>query len=219
MAFSKIAEIGDYGLTYKKTAVDKIGLVYDFINSSGVLLDGITGNRINWDGTPYSGTSVYTDIKGNWAEKFILELQENGYYLPNQASGKFNPQSTTTQVEFLRYLYSPIQSQYTEDDAFYNMLVTAGIVKKAEVNATQIISRQDTAKFVVRYLGYDKLAEKTVIFRNLFQDTPQTGYQGYAAICFGFDIIKGDSRGYFNGTKTITHAEVAKVIYQALKSK
>lgn len=218
-AFGLAAEIGNFGLIYKKTGVDQISLVYDFTNGAGVLLDGITGNRINWDGTIYSGASVYKDIKGNWAEKIILELQENGYYLPTLASQQFKPQSTTTQIEFLRYLYAPIQAQYVEDDSFYNMLVTAGIVKKGEVQASQMINRQETAKFIVRYLGYDKLAAKTNIFKNLFKDTPQTGYQGYAAICYGFDIMKGNAKGNFDGSRSITHAEVAKVIYQTLKSK
>ena len=222
-AFAKTAKIGDYGLIYKKTGIDQISLVYDFINGGGILLDGLTGERINWDGTPFTRGTVYTDIKGNWAEKMILELQENGYYLP-AASGtmgstgdKFNPKSTTTQVEFLRYLYAPVQSQYMEDDVFYNMLITSGIVKKAEINAAQNISRQDVAKFVTRYLGYEKLALKTNIFKSVFKDTPQTGYQGYAAICYAFEIIKGDAKGNFNGSKTITHAESARVIYQTLK--
>jgi len=222
-AFAKTDSIGDYGLIYKKTGADQISLVYDFINDGGILLDGLTGERINWDGTPYTSGTVYTDIKGNWAEKMILELQENGYYLP-AASGtmgatgdKFNPKSATTQIEFLRYLYAPVQSQYMEDDVFYNMLITSGIVKKAEINATQNISRQDVAKFVTRYLGYEKLAIKTNIFKSVFKDTPQTGYQGYAAICYAFDIIKGDAKGNFNGSKTITHAESAKVIYMTLK--
>lgn len=223
VAFDKIAKIGDYGLIYKKTGADQISLVYDFINGGGIILDGLTGERINWDGTLYSGAMVYTDIKGNWAEKMILELQENGYYLPTasgamgSAGDKFNPNSATTQVDFLRYLYSPIQSQYSEDDAFYNMLVTSGIVKKAEINAAQNISRQDVAKFLTRYLGYEKLASKTSIFKSVFNDTPQAGYQGYAAICYAFDIIKGDAKGNFNGSRTITHAESAKVIYQTLK--
>lgn len=222
-AFAKTSSIADYGLIYKKTGAAEISLVYDFINSGGVLLDGLTGDRINWDGTPYSSGSVYMDIKGNWAEKMILELQDNGYYFPapsgtaGTTGDKFNPKSTTTQIEFLRYLYAPVQDQYMEDDVFYNMLMTSGIVKKAEINAAQNISRQDVAKFVARYLGYEKLAVKTAVFKSIFKDTPQTGYQGYAVICYAFDIIKGDAKGNFNGSKTITHAESAKVIYQTLK--
>lgn len=222
-AFAKMTSFEDYGLSYKKTDVDQISLVYDFVNGGGILLDAISGARINWDGTPYSTGAAYTDIKGNWAEKMILELQENGYYLPVVAqtggttTGLFNPKSATTQIEFLRYLYAPVQSQYVEDDSFYNMLASSGIVKRAEINATQNISRQDVAKFVTRYLGYDKLALKTDVFKSVFNDKPQPGYQGYAAICYAFGIIKGDSKGNFSGSKTISHAESAKVIYSALK--
>ena len=221
--FAKIASIGNYGLIYMKTGVDQISLVYDFINGGGILIDGLSGERINWDGTPYTKVGVYADIEGNWAEKMILELQDNGYYFPvstvtpGVSSDKFDPKKTTTQIEFLRYLYAPVQAQYMEDDAFYNMLIVAGVVKSNEMKPGQNISRQDVAKFVTRYLGYEKLALKTNVFKNVFKDMPQTGYQGYAAICYAFDIIKGDAKGNFSGSKTITHAESAKVIYQALK--
>ncbi len=215
-AAAAVANIGNYGLVYKKVSETEIGLVYDFLNGSGMLMDAFTGQRINWDGTPYVMGVNYTDIKGNWAESMILQLQENGYYLPAQGDNKFNPRSVTTQIEFLRYLYSPVQSQYAEDDAFYNMLVISGIVKKEEINAQANLTRQEAAKFVTRYMGYDKLAQKTTIFRNFFRDTPAAGYQGYATIVYAFDIIKGDAAGNFAGTRTLNHAEAAKVIYKTL---
>ena len=217
-AFAKVADFGEYGLMYKKISAEEIVLVYDFIYGSGILIDGLTGERVNWDGSAYSVGNAYSDIKGNWAEKIILELQDNGYYLPGQEGNRFNPKNATTQIEFLRYLYAPVQAQYSDDESFYFMLVSAGIVKKEEINGAAKISRQEVAKFVTRYLGYEKLAMKTGIFRNMFKDTPAAGYQGYAAICYGFDIITGDARGYFRGTGTITHAETAKVIHKMLQA-
>ena len=216
-AAAAAANVGNYSLVYKKVSETEIALVYDFLNGAGILLDANTGQRINWDGTPYAIGVTYTDIKGNWAESMILQLQENGYYLPLQEGNKFNPKNVTTQIEFLRYLYSPVQSQYTEDDAFYNMLVTSGIVKKEEINAKASLTRQEAAKFVTRYMGYDKLAQKTTIFRNFFRDTPAAGYQGYATIVYAFEIIKGDAAGNFAGTRTLNHAEAAKVIYKTLQ--
>jgi hypothetical protein len=149
----------------------------------------------------------------------ILQLQENGYYLPALGDSKFNPKNVTTQIEFLRYLYSPIQSYYSENESFYNMLMTNGIIKKEEINADQSITRQDVAKFVVRYLGYDKVAQKNQIFKNFFRDVPATGYLGYATVCHAFDIITGDASGNFGGARTINHAEVAKVIFKTLQAK
>ena len=88
-----------------------------------------------------------------------------------------------------------------------------------EINASQNITRQEVAKYVTRFFGFEKLAQKTDIFRNFFKDVPPAGYQGYASICYAFDIIKGDAKGNFSGSKTITHAEVAKVIYKTLQAK
>jgi hypothetical protein len=212
-AFNAVDEHGNFGLVYKKCAEDKVALVYDFINDENYIIDAYSGARLSWEGQPYKVNSEYTDIKGHWAESVILELKDNGYYLEGE---NFAPKAKTTQIEFFRYLYSPQQEWYSDDEEFYDMLVSSKIIKKEEVNATANITRQDAAKFIIRYLGYEKLANKSSVFKNMFKDKIDNTYLGYASSVYGLGIMKGDSKGKFNGTNTLSHAEAAVVIYNTL---
>ena len=217
-AFNIINETGNLQLMYAKVNKGEIGLVYDFENSVGeFLLDPVKGTKLNWDGKPYKETTMpeYTDIKGHWSEKIVNSLLDNGYYLEGE---KFNPNQKITQISFLRFLYSTMQAYY-DDDAFYKMLKSDGIVKDNEKAPKAELTRQDAAKFVVRYLKQDKSAEHPEIFINPFKDRITTSYKGYAAVCYGLKIMQGDTKGRFNGTKILTNAESASIIYKVLEVK
>ena len=77
--------------------------------------------------------------------------------------------------------------------------------------------RQDAAKYAIRFLGLGKAAEVKGIYANLFQDAPAAGYEGYAALCYGLGIIKGDKNGNFDGRRVLTNAEAAAVIYNLMQ--
>ena len=215
-AFTAVNETGKLGLMYKKVNEGETALVYDFTNAvGGFLIDPASGAKLGWDGQPYKETSMpeYTDIKGHWAEATILKLLENGYYLEGE---KFNPSKKITQISFLRYLYSPIQAYY-DDEEFYKMLINDKLIKASEKAPTAVLTRQDAAKYIVRYLGQGKSAEHPEIFVNPFKDKVTDSYKGYAAICYGLGVMKGDKYGRFNGTNQVTNAEAATMIYNALQ--
>lgn len=217
-AFDAINVSGKMGLMYKKVNEGETALVYDFTNPAGnYLIDPSNGAKIGWDGKPYKETATpeYSDIKGHWAEGTIMKLLENGYYLQGE---KFNPNQKINQLSFLRYLYSPIQTYYDDDD-FYKMMINDKIVKDGEKAPTAMLTRQDAAKFVVRFLGQGKAAEHPEIFINPFQDKVSDAYKGYAAICYGLKVMQGDKNGRFNGTNQVTNAEAATIIYNALQVK
>ena len=121
-----------------------------------------------------------------------------------------------TQSSFLRYLYSPMQAYY-DDEEFYEILIRDNIVKEEEKAPNAELTRQDAAKFAVRYLGQGKSGEHPEIFVNPFRDTVNYEYRGYVAICYGLGIMKGDTNGRFNGIKVLTNAEAAATIYNALQ--
>ncbi|MDD4563933.1 MAG: S-layer homology domain-containing protein [Eubacteriales bacterium] len=217
-AFDLFNETGNMTLMYKKVKKGETGLVYDFADTSrSYLLNPFDGSRIGWDGKLYKETSipVYTDIQGHWAEATINKLLENGYY---RTAEKFEPNKRITQLDFLRYLYSPIQSYY-EDEDFYKMLVRDKIVKEDEKDPATEITRQDASKFIIRFLGQGMSAEHPEIFKNPFKDNVEEAYKGYAAISHGLKIMQGDKSGRFNGTKQVTNAEAAIMIYNALQVK
>lgn len=218
VVFNKISGDIGFGLQYEKIDKDKVSLIYNFNNlQDSYLLDPITGVRIGYDGKKYKENNLptYTDIAGNAYENVIKELINNGYYLEGD---KFNPNSYITQENFFKYLYSPDMSYYDEDE-LYEMLITNKIIKPEEKSPDHILTNGEVAKYVVRYLNYEPIAENSQIFVNPFKDNVSNDCKGYATICYGLDIIKGDSNGKFNEKGNITNGQTAQVIYNLLKVK
>lgn len=216
-AFDQFDKNCQFSLKYVKTDKDKVSLVYGFQENVNFLLDPIKGTKMGWDGKPYreNKVPVYTDINGHWCEKTVKELLENGYYIEGD---QFYPNSKMTQLGFFRFLYAPDQAYYSDED-LYKMLENTSIILSKEKAPEKELTRQDAAKFVVRYLGQAKSAEHPEIFINPFKDNVAKEYRGYAAICYGLGIMKGDKKGRFNGNNTVTHAESAVLIYQLLQVK
>lgn len=216
-AFNKIKELAGFGLQYNMIGKDKIGLVYNLKNTvENYIIDPVSGTRLDFTGQVYKESKLpeYTDINGHWSEKTVKELLENGYYIDGE---KFNPNMNITQINFFKYIYSPVKNSYT-DDEFYDMLIQSGVIKKEEKAPNSFISNQDAAKFVIRYLGHDKIAAHAEIFINPFKDSIEEQYKGYAAMCYALNIIKGDRNGNFNGTRNISNAEAATIIYNLIKN-
>lgn len=215
--FNKIKDFNNFGLQYVMVDKNKVGLVYNFEDlNENYIIDPISGVRLDFTGQVYKDNKLpeYTDISGHWSEKTVKELLENGYYIDGE---KFNPNMNITQINFFKYIYSSMRNNYT-DDEFYDMLLQNGVIKKEEKSPNSAVSYQDAAKFIVRYLGYDKVAIHPEIFINPFKDTIEEQYKGYAAMCYGLGIMKGDRNGNFNGTHNISNAESAVIIYNLIKN-
>jgi hypothetical protein len=214
-AFNKMKALSGFGSQYIVLDKNKVGLVYSFKNiNENYILDPISGVRLDYSGQAYKDNKLpeYKDISGHWCEKTVKELLSNGYYIDGE---NFNPDMNITQIKFFKYIYSRMQNNYT-DDEFYDMLIQNGVIKKEEKAPDALVSNQDAAKFVVRYLGYDKVAIHPEIFTNPFKDNIEEKYKGYAAICYALNIIKGDQNGNFNGNSNITNAGAANILYNVI---
>jgi hypothetical protein len=188
--------------------------------SADYLIDAVSfellGNR---DGKRYLSVSdiSYDDMAGHWAESVVNELLESGYWYTD--GDTFRPGEHITQEGFLHYLYATERSYYMNRDAFYKMLADRGVVKEGERDPDAELSRCDAAKFTVRYLGQQRLAEHPEMFANVFNDNVTAEYRGYVAIAKAFSIMKGDAAGNFNGARALTNAEAAVVILNTLKAR
>jgi len=109
-----------------------------------------------------------------------------------------------------------VQLYYGQDE-FYSMLINGKIITKEEKSPESAVTRQDAAKFAIRFLGLDKAAKDGDIFKNVFNDQITGGYLGYAAIAKSLGIMRGDPKGNFNGTRDLTRAEAAAIIFNLLK--
>lgn len=210
---------GDFRLVYEQVGEEgAVKPVYTFVSSiENALFDPFNGNRIGWNGKPYKAVvkPIYTDIGGHWSEAIVLELLDNGYYLKGDL---FKPDQKIKQIDFFRYLFTPEMNYYT-DEEFYEMLKNRKIIKDGEEKPDKIITRQEAAKFMIRYLGLGLAGEHPEIFTNQFKDKVAHEYKGYASICYGLGIMKGNKKGRFNGSTGMTNAEVATAIYNLLQVK
>lgn len=215
-AFNAIKNEAGFGLKYVKDSENKITLVYDMTDREYYQIDAVSGVPVDYRGNALESQKDYTDISGNWAEKTINDLKDNGYYLPGD---KFIPKEAITQADFFYYLYTDERSIYSDTDEFYERLISDGIINSSEAAPNAQLTRQDAAKFICRYLGIGKITEKSQIFKNVFSDKITGGYEGYAASLYALDIVKGNSKGAFNGSAVLTRAEAAALIYNTLKAK
>ena len=212
------ADRDSFDLMYIKSAENVISLVYGFIDAPAYSVDPVSGEKLSYDGKKfreYSAVDSYDDIAGKWYEGTVNALLDNGYYIEGAS---FKGGSAITQEEFLRYIHSRVQAYYTQDD-FYDMLVRNKILTNEEKSPGSLLSRQDAAKFTVRFLGLDKAAKDGSVFMDLYNDKVSMEYNGYAAIAKSLGIMNGDADGNFNGGKTMTRGEAAVVVFNALKNR
>lgn len=214
-AFNKFNEPENFGLHYVLNENNTVELVYNFSDENiWYYVDALSGKKVNSWGEEYRSIQVpeYSDIKGHWCEKTVTKLLDSGYYIPGD---KFNPDNNISQVNFFRYMLSR-EAADCSDDELYDFLIERGILKKEEQNASGAVTNKEAAKFITRYLGYEKLAQNSEIFSNVFKDSIDDSYLGYADICYGLNIIKGDSKGNFNQNQNITNARAAVYIYNMI---
>jgi|GEM_PF-546198 len=214
-AFNKIKGLSGFGLQYILLDKNKVGLVYNFKNiNENYIIDPMNGIRIDYMGKVYKENKLpeYTDIAGQLCENTVKELLNNGYYIDGD---KFNPNMNITQMNFFKYLYSPVKNSYNSDDEFYDMLMENGVIKKEEKAPNSFVSNEEAAKFIIRYLKYEKIATNPEIFINPFKDNVEEKYKGYVAICYSLNIIKGVN-GNFYGNHNISNAEAATILYNLI---
>ncbi|WHH60563.1 YcdB/YcdC domain-containing protein [Petroclostridium sp. X23] len=204
----------------------EIKLVYTVKNDKPLLFDANTGNILNYDGKPYKDnkTSGYTDISGHFAESAIKALAEYGIVLKGT---EFKPDESITQKNFFTLLsktlnyygYDPASSEDNKEiDELYKYLIREGIVKENEKAPDADVTREDSVKFIIRALKYDKVADIKGIFNCTFKDIEKINPDliGYVTIAQGLKIISGND-GYFNPQNKLTRAETAIIIYNYLK--
>lgn len=195
------------------------GKPYDFDADTGVLLD--------YNGKPYKEIKPveYTDISGHFAEEKIKILKEFGVALEGT---EFKPDEKIIQKDFFVLLSKVISNYYgpvitskstgKDIDNMYDILAREGIIKEGEKSPDSFVKREDSVKYVVRALKYDKVADIEGIYKPMFDDweSISPGLSGYVAIAGGLKIVNGDN-GLFHPQRELTRAEAAVIIYNYLQ--
>jgi len=202
---------------------DKVKLAYGLKAEKPAILDAEKLVLLNQSGDIYREVkiSAYDDLEGEYSKEAVETLAENGIYLEGES---FNPRDAISQKDFFLLLihtmgyYVPDQ----RDDEFitqmYDYLVSQEIIAKNEIDYDSPLRRVEAVKYIVRGLGYEKIALLENIFSQSFADVEKAypKLRGYVAIANGLGIVRGYD-GKFNPEAYLKRGDAAIMIYNRLR--
>ncbi|QNU68261.1 S-layer homology domain-containing protein [Ruminiclostridium herbifermentans] len=234
--FDKIGYDIRYVSDYSKTENEKVWSEYEeaynavlgyFINTDKPsVISAKTGDILDNSGEVYIENEVldYTDIEGLKAENEIKILTQMSIrYFDSQ----LKPKENLLQKDYF-ILLCQLNNQFyfgnkMDDETIenmYNSLIYSGIITKEEKAPTSAISREEAAKYFVRFLGYKNVAEIKGIYKSNFKDANKIDPDllGYVCIASGLKAMNG-SNGNFNPKNKMTRLEGLLSIYSYLSNK
>lgn len=198
-----------------------IKLCYCMESSKPLNIDAASGKLLYANGKPFVEkiASQYKDIDKSYARDKIKMLAEYGIYLPGD---EFKPKDNINQRDFL-YLIAKAKSPYFEvdennkDDSMYNYLMNMGIVKEDEKAPDKLMTKEQGIKFIIRALGYEKIAQIEDIYKDVFKDSKDIdkSLKGYVTIAYGLKIVQG-SNGYLKPKYELSREDAAVMIFNYL---
>ncbi|WP_416197488.1 MAG: S-layer-like y domain-containing protein [Sporanaerobacter sp.] len=208
-------------ITNSKKTDKTIKLCYCIKPDKPLNISAETGEFLDYNGKPFKEEKIarYRDIENSYAKEKILVLAEHGIDLPGE---NFKPKDKIKQREFL-YLLAKSNSQTlnledeNSDEKLYNYLIKVGIIKEEEKNPEKIITKEESIKYLIRMLKYDKVADINGIYKDLFKDSDEidNNLKGYVSIAYGLNIISG-SNGYLKPKSELSREDAANMIYNYL---
>ena len=207
----------------------EVKLVYAVNSEKPSTLDAFTGVILDYNGKPYKEEKPleYTDILGHYAQDEIELLAQAGIGLEGP---KLKPNEKIKQKDFLLLISQVIGNGYafygkttltgdTETEDLYKLLMQEGIVKESEKNPEASLTREDSVKFVIRALKYEKIAALSDIFNCTFKDKNKINPDliGHVVLAKGLNIVSGHG-DYFRPKSELKKADALIIIYNYLQN-
>ncbi len=203
-------------------------LVYAVNSAKPTTLDALTGVVLDYNGKPYEAKKAleYTDIEGHYAQKEIEVLAESGIGLEGP---ELKPDEKIKQKDFLLLISQVMSNGYafygktaissgSETDDLYKLLIQEGIVKEDEKNPEGFLTREESVKFAIRALKYEKVAALSDIFNCTFKDKDEINPDliGHVVIAKGLKIVNGHG-DYFRPKAELKKSDALIIIYNYLQ--
>lgn len=200
--FQNIVYELNYVRVYNENNLDNNGevkLVYDFEKDNQIIIDPISGKILDREGKEYTEKLIteYIDIDNSYAKNKIQVLSEYGISFKEN---KFRPKDKMKQSEFLYLLWKSLYNNPVEynnsTEEMYKQLTNMNIVRAGDKDKNTFINKEDAVVYIIRAMKYDKLAEKSNIFKDIWDDSNEIspGLKGYLNIAYGLGIINGDGK-------------------------
>lgn len=214
-AKEKLMEYAPIDKTYVPTE-DEYVLCYGLAEDCDTGIYALTGEEIYPKEDEEEIT--YSDIGGHWSEKAVCTLAAMGF---TEQKDRFEPDVKITQEKLLRLILKGVWGRdYSDDsDEFYGFAQRRKLITEEEKNPSAEVMRSDAFVFMIRAMGYEKIAKLSDIFSCSFGDAGAIEREkvGYAAILAGMNIISGDGAN-LRANDYMTNAEAAAMLYGYLKA-
>ncbi len=212
-----------FGIINSKNAV--LGYLAD--NSKPCNISADNGDVLDNSGRVYKDNRVadYIDINGIKAEDKVKILTQMGIrYVQNE----LKPTDVLIQKDYF-VLLSKLNDFYYVDIAnnndeiiedMYSQLIAQGIITKAEKAPLSVITREEAAKYFIKFKGLREVAEIKGIYKSSFKDANKINPNllGYVCLAAGFKAMNG-SNGNFMPKNKMTRLDGLMTIYNFLDAK
>lgn len=205
-----------YVFSYSSTRQMELRLVYAPNPMCDYYVDAVTGQVIDKLGNNVNAEmNLYTDIGADVSKEQILTLYNCGIF---DKSEKFYPQDNVLLCDYLLWMCRAIDcTDYKNIWEISDKLIGLGIVSNEDLMNNQPILMEMGIKYMISYLGYDKVA--------VLKDTYKTGFVdegmispdliGYAAISKGLKIFENNA---FLPKNYMKRNVAAQIIYNLISN-
>ncbi len=215
----------DYKLGISNTKNAVLGYFID--SSKPCNISAVNGDILDNSGRVYRDDKVadYTDINGTKAADKVRILTQMGIrYIQNE----LKPTDALLQKDYF-VLLSKLNDFYYMDmatdndkmiDDLYSQLISQGIITKAEKAPLSVITREEAAKYFIKFKRLSEVAEIKGIYKSSFKDANKINPNliGYVCLAAGFKAMNG-SNGNFMPKNKMTRLDGLMTIYNFLAAK
>lgn len=196
------------------TGLDGTPYTYLLYSMDDFTLDAKTGKLIESTKTDSSDICPYTDISGNWAEKYIRELYRYNIRLSEDGT-EFKPDEIITEGEF-----SALLDKIYYSDTYYRMYGSYYYDDNSENTASsRLLTKAASAKLFVMARGADDYASLKGIYKTPFKDIKSSRDDiGYIALAYALGGAKADKNGNFNPESKVTRGYAMYLIYSIISN-
>jgi len=194
------------------------------------IIDAKTGNLMDWSGRTYEPQEDISQIPDHPAKRSVELLMAQGVIR------QLKPfDSEIIKGEAIKFMSLARGMNYIEitentkssfedielNSEYYPYIENAirnGIIDKTggNFNADEKITKDEFVKLLVNLLGYSELAKHSEIFSKQGLENFSDDVVGSIAICTAFGILPAESLEEYDGSSTVTFAEAAQSLYNAL---
>lgn len=217
-----------YKLKWDEQALKYTAKLYYYIKPDSELplkFSITTGDRI-LQTTSDKKIEQYEDVESSKYPEEVRILHQIGIGF---SGGMLKPNIPITQKELLDLIHSSFEFPYyrgesgSSDSAKssserYKAWIRMGLLLEGEEVSDIPATREEVAKYLVRAMGYEKIAAKSEIFKSDLYDFEEvtSGYEGYVSISEALRFLDVQSGGEFRPKDHATRDDAVKMLYNFL---